>query len=355
MKSWKIGKFFGITLELHWTTILFLVFLVVLSPIYSYIFLILFIIISLHELSHSVVAKHYNVKVSKIILLPIGGMAVMQEERLKPKVEFLMSIAGPLFNFLFAGVVLAVASTGVLPVYNLSAWDAMTNGKIPLEFVGYTISTLFWLNWILGAFNMFIPAIPMDGGRAFRAILAMIWGYVKATRIAAITSKIITALMFLIAIFSFNIILLLVSVFIFLGANAEIEQAVNISAMTRIDMKKLIKRRSVKLKKNATVLDAIAAMRRLNVTQVFVGDYKHAVMIDDISRVNKNNWKNTLAIQLAKEVRPARLGSRPDVIMQLFTSQDIDILPVTNGKRVVGFVERDNLEKAVRVARTVMG
>ncbi len=348
MRSWKIGNVMGITLELHWTTILFMIFLVVLNPIYSLVFAILFVVISLHELSHSLVAKHYRIHVSKIILLPIGGMAVMEEEKLKPKVEFLMSIAGPLFNFCFAGLVLLVASTGLVPIYDLAAWDAMINGKIGLDIVGFIASSLFWLNWILGAFNLFVPAIPMDGGRVYRALLAMIFGYVKATRIAAFTSKIITAIMFFIAIFTFNIILLLVSAFIFLGASAEIEQAMNISALRRLNMKAIVKKSAVKVKPNSSIKEVIRIMQMKNVPQVFVGDYKHVITAEDVTKKGKT------AEDIAREIKPVNItsmASRLDLVLKAITGQDLDIIPVVRRGRTVGFIYRTDLENALRLAR----
>ncbi len=350
MKSWKIGRLLGVTIELHWTTLLFIIFLLILNPTYSLVLGILFLIISLHELAHSVVARKHGIKVQKIILLPIGGMAVMEESSIKPKAEFYMAIAGPMFNFLFAFLVLLFVQGLGLPVYQLSIWNSMLSGEIPLDIIGLVTSSLFWLNWLLGAFNLFVPAIPMDGGRVLRALLAMFLDYVTATKIAAYLSKAITAIMFLIALATFSIILLLISVFIYLGASAEIEQAININVLSRINIQALIKKRATIVKPGSTVLDVIRLMARRNITQVFVGGPGRAVTVEDLRNIKDTTLP---VIAVARKVRPVRLTALPDQIFKAFIGQDLDILPVVRGRELVGFIYLEDLERAMRLAKAI--
>ncbi len=80
-----------------------------------------------------------------------------------------------------------------------------------------------WLlaaNITLAVFNM-IPAFPLDGGRVLRAILAMIMGFPKATRVTAAISQIIAVALGIFAILNGQILLTLVAFFIFLGAGRE--------------------------------------------------------------------------------------------------------------------------------------
>jgi Zn-dependent protease len=74
--SFKIGSAWGIPIELHFTFILLIAAVLILSiptqKFYTFfLVLFLFVFVVFHELAHSVVARHYGIKVRKIILYPI--------------------------------------------------------------------------------------------------------------------------------------------------------------------------------------------------------------------------------------------------------------------------------------------
>ncbi len=346
MKSWKLMNVFGIDIEIHWTTILFILFLVLLSPMVALVLGLLFIIISAHELSHSIVAKSMGLDVRRIILLPIGGMAMMEESSLKPEAEFYMAYAGPAMNFVLAGLILAITQAFHLPIYSLDTWNAMASGKIAINWLGFLNSSLFWLNWLLGSFNLFVPAIPMDGGRVFRAFLAMFMDYLRATRIAAIVSKVITATMFVISLFTLNIILMLVAVFIWFGASAEIDQAIANVYVPQIDLRVLVRKRAVVVRENARVRTVAKMMVRRRVDQVFVSDAFHVVSADDLEGADPD----TPVGSVAREVKPIDLR-KPETIIKSFLAQRASVLPVVQGNRVIGFISLPDIERAVKLVK----
>ncbi|MFX0023296.1 MAG: M50 family metallopeptidase [Candidatus Hermodarchaeota archaeon] len=116
--------------------------------------LILLLSILVHELSHSLVAQKYGLKVSEIELYLFGGVSKIEEEPKTPKSEIIISIVGPLSSLLMgAGFLFFV----YLPI-NLHPILAVTLFYSGISNIGLSI------------FNL-IPAFPIDGGRVLRAIL----------------------------------------------------------------------------------------------------------------------------------------------------------------------------------------
>jgi Zn-dependent protease/predicted transcriptional regulator len=125
-----------------------------------------------HEVAHAIVAEHYQMPIESITLFIFGGVAVMKGDPSSPKGEFLMAIAGPIMSVIM-GLLFWAAKLGVVFYFPtaVAAWQVL----------GY----LAGLNLVIAVFNM-VPAFPLDGGRALRAL---IWkkkdNLVLGTRIAS--------------------------------------------------------------------------------------------------------------------------------------------------------------------------
>jgi Zn-dependent protease/CBS domain-containing protein len=179
--------------------------------------ILLFTCVTLHELGHSIVAKLFGIPVREIILFPLGGVSNITKNPDKPLHDLLISIAGPLVNVLIA-LILAVV-LGRVGVVSLLDGQGMVQELQAPSLQGM----LLWLlaaNVTLVIFNL-IPAFPLDGGRAFRAILAMFLGYRRATRIASLVGELLAIVIGAYALISGNFVLALVAVIIFFGANQE--------------------------------------------------------------------------------------------------------------------------------------
>ena len=133
-----------------------------------------------HELSHSVVAQHYKIRVMSITLFLFGGLARIGREPSNAMQEFNIAIAGPL-----ASGFLAAAFYGASLAFPGS------------EMVKAVTGQLYWTNLMLALFNL-LPGFPLDGGRIFRAL---VWGVTKdfsrATRVAGASGKLIAYAMIL--------------------------------------------------------------------------------------------------------------------------------------------------------------
>lgn len=132
--------------------------------------LLFFVSILIHELAHSLVAKRAGLHISEITLFLFGGVSRMAEEPRSPGLEFRIAVVGPLASFALAGLFAGVAWL---------AGDAL--GGLSRVVVEY----LAWINAALGVFNL-LPGFPLDGGRAFRALVWWRTGSLRrATRLAS--------------------------------------------------------------------------------------------------------------------------------------------------------------------------
>ena len=141
-----------------------------------------FACVVLHELGHSFTAMHYGIGVSRILLMPIGGMAEFDSIPREPRRELLITLAGPAVNFVIAGV-LWLTLPAEIAVSGADA--AVATDSFSLLAFGYVL--MQW-NLAMGCFNL-LPAFPMDGGRIFRALLATRLNYLRATFWAASIGK----------------------------------------------------------------------------------------------------------------------------------------------------------------------
>ncbi len=130
----------------------------------------------LHELAHSLVARHFGLGVGGITLFIFGGVAELDEEPESPESEFWIAIAGPVMS-------LAIAAAAWLALKALQGVAISAPFQAVLEYLAL-------INLILALFNL-VPAFPLDGGRVLRSILWRMSGdVVRATRNASAASAI---------------------------------------------------------------------------------------------------------------------------------------------------------------------
>jgi Zn-dependent protease/predicted transcriptional regulator len=136
--------------------------------------LLFFASVIFHELSHSVIAQAYKIRVDSITLFVFGGLARISRDPSKAIQEFNIAIAGPIASFFLAAV-----------FYGVTIF-------FPYTTMAGALATWLWeTNFVLAVFNL-LPGFPLDGGRIFRAI---VWGinkdFTRATKLAATSGKIV--------------------------------------------------------------------------------------------------------------------------------------------------------------------
>ena len=218
--SFKIARIAEIEIRIHVT------FFLLLALVGSYgaqagfegalnaliLWLLVFLCVLLHEFGHAFAAKAYGIKTADITLLPIGGVARMEQMPEKPFQELVVAIAGPLVNLVIVIVLFAVLFVG-----------GQLGGRMlsePLE-TRHLLSSLLVTNVAMFFFNL-LPAFPLDGGRVLRAILATQIDYARATQIAASIGQGLALVLGMIGLLNHEyLVLILIAVFIYMGAESE--------------------------------------------------------------------------------------------------------------------------------------
>jgi len=110
----------------------------------------------IHEMAHSVVARHYGVGIKGITLFIFGGIAELENEPPTAGIEFWIALAGP-----------AMSLTLAFCFWIIGELSLVLGAQEPVSQVLLYLSTI---NLILAVFNL-VPAFPLDGGRVLRAYL----------------------------------------------------------------------------------------------------------------------------------------------------------------------------------------
>lgn len=220
--SWKVVRVGGIDLRVHATFVILLAWLALifyrdigtLAGAASGVFftLALFASVVLHEFGHALTARRFGVPTRDITLLPIGGVARLEYIPDQPKQELQIALAGPAVTLFIVAVLYVVLRVLGLPVM-LADDVVVPQGR------GAFLAQLMWVNVSLLLFNL-LPAFPMDGGRVLRAMLALRMKYLRATMVAARVGRVF-ALLFGVVGLLYNPLLVLIALFVWLGAASE--------------------------------------------------------------------------------------------------------------------------------------
>lgn len=335
--SVSLGHVGGIDVRVHATFAILLVLVVATSgqvdggaPAAVLWLVLVFACVLVHELGHCAVAGRRGVGVDEILLLPIGGVSRMERLPDSPADEFAIAIVGPLTSLGLAVLAAAVSvarGDSLLPA-------ALVVGPLPTR--------LFWFNLLLGGFNL-LPAFPLDGGRVFRSLLETRLDLEQATHRAARLGRVIAVVLTVVGVL-FNLWLVLIAVFIYLGASAEEAVTVLHTRLEGRTVRDLMAPGPVVLRADSTVGDVLPLLRRT--TQriypvVHDGDYRGMIT----------------AVGLQSSPGPARVGdvvgpaapslsageAVDDEVLDLLQHAPHHTLTVVEDERVVGLLRLDDV------------
>jgi len=307
--------------------------------------LLLFLCVLLHEFGHAFAARAFGIRTPDITLLPIGGIARLEKMPTSPWQEFIIAVAGPAVNVLIVAV-LHVFTRG------MPSWDQLF--RIDPENQGVAMS-LLKLNCGLIAFNM-IPAFPMDGGRVLRALLATRMRHSLATLAAARVGQGIAVLFALAGLIHGGVsMLMIIAVFIFLGAQQELVYARMRETARKFRVGEMMQTRY------ATIPDSLALSE---VSSVLLGSNQDVfpVVGEDLEfrgfaergelleAARRLPGENTVA-EFGKMVEVLHAETGLEDALETMQKTQQPLLPVVNGGgQLVGLVDVDQLVELARGA-----
>ena len=363
--STKLGEYFGIPVRMHNTwfiaSLLIIITLAVtlrgLYPWWENV--ILGIVASLlffgsmcaRTLAQYAVATNRHMPINSVTLYVFGGMPRITEQDTRPIPQILMAAAGPLSNFVIAGIFYAF-------FYILASLEGFIFAEL--------LQWLFYFNIMIALFN-FIPAFPLDGGWVLRAILQLTMkDYSRATRTAALTGQVIGFV--LIAAGALAVILardwfagvatVVFGLFLEDAATVSHRQALIRDALRGMTAQDMMTDDYTPIKQQLTfalVREYIINSGQNCFVVVEDGKLQGIITLGD-TQISPKLWEST---RIGDIMTPAGLleTATPDQpavdLLEQMDDYDIDQMPVTQDDKLVGLVTRERLLRFLK-ARAVL-
>ncbi len=361
MRSWSIpvGRLFGIEIRIHLTFLFLLVFLWSTagsaqdsSAAMRGLALvgIIFGSVVLHELGHALVARGSGIPAKGIVLLPIGGVTILDEAHAVPdpvnawKRDIRIAAAGPLVNLLIAAVS-AFALVTAVPGFSLTAR--------PLLAANALLRSIVWANVYLGLFNL-LPAYPMDGGRVLRALFSRHMDVVRATQRAVRIGHVFSILMIMVGMLMTTrnetrfdgYWLMMLGFFLFAGAQLEERSALFQSVLQSVRLEEVMLTDFATLSPADTLEDALE-----KAVHTLQDDFPVVRGSDMVGVVSRQKILDALRAEGNGYVQSVMnrifdVAAKQESLASAFrklSARNLSIIPVVDEQRLVGIVTLQNL------------
>ncbi|QKT02367.1 site-2 protease family protein [Ectothiorhodospiraceae bacterium 2226] len=316
--------------------------------------LLFFLSIVLHELGHSLVALRKGIPVRSITLFIFGGVAQTERDAERAQDEFWIAIAGPLVS-------LALAAA----FYVLSALMQGLSEPAAVAF-----GWLAFINLVVAVFNL-IPGFPLDGGRVFRATVwglsgnpakGMAWA-VMGGRLVAYGLLGVGAWLAIMHGLLLNGLWLAAIAWFLLSAAEASSRDFTLGQLLRGVSARQILRPDVPQVAAGTALQnwvdagALAGGERAAVV-TRGADVVGLVTLSDARKVARERW-GLVAVDEVMTPRERLQVVAPDTgledVLRAMERQSLNQVPVMEGERLVGWIDRERLMRAIRVRSEAAG
>ncbi len=348
----SLGRLFGVELRLH-VTFLFLLAVVLLwdasqagviggaTAVLRSFALTALVLVSVvcHEMGHAVAATRTGTRFRGSILLPTGGIPIVDPNALLDagrnlRREIVVALAGPLVNAIIAGVAGMVLLV-LPPQEHLLAQPLV--GVVDLG------RSFFWINVCLFAFNL-LPAFPLDAGRVFRAWRARTRDLRTATRQAVNIGHVFAAAFMLASVYSQWF--MVVGLIIFIAAQMEERTVMFHSVAEAVHMEDIMLTEFSRLSAADTLEDALnKAVHSLQEDfpvlsgEDMVGIITRKTIVEQLRREGNGYVQGAMNKAFESASRTESLASA----FRKLTSRGLTLIPVIEHDRLVGIVTLQNL------------
>jgi Zn-dependent protease/CBS domain-containing protein len=352
MRNWSVFtvRLGGVELRIHLTFLFLLIFLLLIEVnragprVVPRVFILaglILVAVLLHEIGHAVVSARQGLPIKGILLLPVGGLAMVDptvqgESARNLRREALIALAGPLVNAILAGATAIVLLT-MAPAHRSWLPPAVTAANL--------VASFFWINVCLCVFNL-LPAFPLDGGRILRAWLARRMEFRQATRRAVSLGHLFAALFMLAGAAASIQWLMVVGFFIFMAAQIEERTVMFQSVVEAVQMEDIMLTEFSILSPADTLEDALnKAVHCLQddfpVVQGgdLVGVITRQIIVDRLRAEGNGYVQGAMSKAFEIASRKESLGSA----FRKLTSRGLSLIPVVDQERLVGIVTLQHL------------
>jgi Zn-dependent protease len=309
--------------------------------------LALFACIVLHEFGHALTAARYGIRTRDITLLPIGGLARLDRMPDVPIQELWVALAGPAVNVVIALLLfIGLQASGT--------WKSVE--QVGLTTGGF-VEQIMFANVMLVGFNL-LPAFPMDGGRALRALLATRMEYTRATQHAAVIGQGMAILFAFIGLLG-NPVLLFIALFVWMGAGAEASMVQMKTAMAGIPVRNAMLTDFRTLAPSSTLGDA-ADLLLIGSQQDFpvVADGRIAGILtrhDLVAALTRSGRDAAVGENMRRECATADATEMLEHVLARIQSRDCHTMPVVERGRLVGLLTMDNVGEFLMIQAAEKG
>lgn len=355
--SWRIGRVAGIDLYVHATFLVLLGYVALTAYGHRRVWddaargvlfiLVFFGIVLLHELGHCLTARRFGIETQDITLLPIGGLARLSRMPDKPLQELLIALAGPLVN-----VLLGVGLYFLLrepDTHRLLGGVRLVGGDF--------LANLFVANAMMAVFNM-VPAFPMDGGRVLRALLAFRMDFARATALAATIGQALAWGFGAIGLVK-NPWLLIIAIFVFLGADAEADFVKTKSVLAGVRIQDVMVREFHALAVRDPLSHAVQ-----HVMAGFQEDFpviEAGKVVGVLTRkrlregLTRQGAEGVVGDHMVRDFRTAFIWETAEAAFQRLQDCECRAMPVLQEGRLMGMLTAENLGEYVMIQAALKG